>query len=153
MRSAVKSPVHAILAKHGITNQHSDLFGNGGREFLTTLALRDAPRRRLDSLIALICDFDRGIETTTTEIEQRPTVDDRVDVLAQIRGVGRYTAMLIIYIHRFPSARHLCSRAGLAPSVRSSDGKYASGKIAKVAIAREILTWPTTDYATERSVA
>ena len=61
-------------------------------------------------------------------------------MLAQIRGVGRYTAMLIIYIHRFPSARHLCSRAGLAPSVRSSDGRYASGKIAKVAIAREILT-------------
>src|SRR5205814_7927596 len=43
MRSAVKNRVHAILAKHGITNEHSDLFGKGGREFLATLELREAP--------------------------------------------------------------------------------------------------------------
>jgi len=89
MRSAVKNRVHAILAKHGIAREHSDLFGNGGREFLAKLQLRDAPRRRLDSLIALICDFDREIEQTTQEIEQRARADDRVDVLTQIRGVGR----------------------------------------------------------------
>jgi len=36
-------------------------------------------------------------------------------VLTQIRGVGRYTAMLIIVeigdINRFPTARHVCSWA------------------------------------------
>jgi transposase len=135
MRSAVKNRVHAILAKHGIANERADLFGKGGREFLTTLQLRDAPRRRLDSLIALICDFDREIETTTAEIEQRAKADDRVDVLTQIRGVGRYTAMLIIAeigdINRFPTARHLCSWAGLTPSVRSSDGKARLGHITR----------------------
>ena len=81
MRSAVKNRVHAILAKHGIANEHSDLFGKGGREFLEHLELRDAPRRRLDSLMSLICDFDREIETTTQEIEERAKADDRVDVL------------------------------------------------------------------------
>src|SRR3954451_24439498 len=45
MRSAVKNRVHAILAKHGILHQHSDLFGKGGRQFLAALELRDAPRR------------------------------------------------------------------------------------------------------------
>ena len=39
-------------------------------------------------------------------------------MLTQIRGVGRYPAMLIIAeggdINRFPTARHLCSWAGLA---------------------------------------
>jgi transposase len=135
MRSAVKNRVHAILAKHGIANEHADLFGKGGRQFLATLELRDAPRRRLDSLIALICDFDREIEQTTEEIEQRAKADDRVEVLTQIRGVGRYTAMLIIAeigdIHRFPTARHLCSWAGLTPSVRSSDGKARLGHITR----------------------
>jgi transposase len=135
MRSAVKNRVHAILAKHGIANEHSDLFGKGGREFLAGLELRDAPRRRLDSLISLICDFDREIQTTTEEIEQRAKADDRVEVLCQIRGVGRYTAMLIIAeigdIHRFPTARHLCSWAGLTPSVRSSDGKSRIGHITR----------------------
>ncbi len=198
MRSAVKNRVHAILAKHGIVNQHSDLFGKSGREFLATLELRDAPRRRLDSLIALINDFDREIEDTTTEIEQRAKEDDRVDVLTQIRGVGRYTAMLIIAevgdITRFPTARHLCAWAGLTPTIRSQTAKPGSdtspgkapppyggrwskprrrsppdpGRCARsssgspnAAAARSRRSrspvrsspWPSTDYATERSVA
>ena len=115
MRSAVKNRVHAILAKHGVTRQHSDLFGTGGREFLEALQLREAPRRRLNSLLALIDDFDREIEATSKEIEQRAKADDRIDVLTQIRGVGRDTAMLIIAevgaIERFPDARHLCAWA------------------------------------------
>jgi transposase len=135
MRSSIKNRVHAILAKHGITTEHSDLFGTGGRQFLATLELRDAPRRRLDSLIALIEDFDREIQTTTEEIEQRAKLDDRVEVLTQIRGVGRYTAMLIIAevgdVERFPSARHLCAWAGLTPTVRSSDGKARLGHISR----------------------
>ena len=81
MRSALKNRVHAILAKHGITREHSDLFGKGGRQFLAALELREAPRARLDSLIALICDFDREIDATSKEIDQRAKADDRVDVL------------------------------------------------------------------------
>src|SRR4051794_1579327 len=127
MRSALKNRVHAILAKHGITREHSDLFGKGGREFLAGLELREAPRRRLDSLIALINDFDREIADTTREIDQRAQADDRVEVLTQIRGVGRYTAMLIIAevgdVTRFPSARHLAPgpdwrRPSAAPTTR-----------------------------------
>ena len=34
-------------------------------------------------------------------------------------------------IHRFPTARHLCAWAGLAPSVRSSDGKARLGHITR----------------------
>jgi transposase len=135
MRSALKNRVHAILAKHGITRQHSDLFGKGGRLFLAELQLREAPRRRLDSLMALIDDFDREIQATTAEIDQRAKADDRVDVLTQIRGVGPYTAMLIIAevgaIERFPDARHLCAWAGLTPTVRSSDGKARLGRISR----------------------
>ena len=135
MRSALKNRVHAILAKHGITREHSDLFGKGGRQFLNELQLRDAPRRRLDSLLALIDDFTREIEQTTAEIDQRAKADDRVDVLTQIRGVGPYTAMLIIAevgaIERFPDARHLCAWAGLTPTVRSSDGKARLGHISR----------------------
>ena len=48
-----------------IPREHSDLFGKGDRESLAALELRDAQPRRLDNLIALICDFDRKIEHTT----------------------------------------------------------------------------------------
>jgi transposase len=135
MRSALKNRVHAILAKHGIAREQSDLFGKGGRLFLAELELREAPRRRLDSLIALIDDFDREIAQTTIEIDQRAKADDHVDVLCQIRGIGPYTAMLIIAevgaIERFPDARHLCAWAGLTPTVRSSDGKARLGHISR----------------------
>jgi transposase len=133
MRSALKNRVGAVLAKNGVARPYSNLFGPGGSRFLATLELREGPRRRLDSLLALIADFDREIDNTSREIEQRATEDAYVDVLCQIRGVGRYIAMLVIAevgdISRFPSARHLCAWAGLTPTVRSSDGKARLGHI------------------------
>jgi transposase len=96
MRSALKNRVHALLARQGVRHEHTDLFGKAGLEFLAALELREPPRRRLASLLALIADFDREIAATSDEIDQRAKHDERVDVLCQIRGVGRYTAMLVI---------------------------------------------------------
>jgi transposase len=149
MRTAVKNRVHAILARHGVTRQHADLFGKAGREFLAELALREPQRRRLDSLLSLIDDFDREIATTTSEIDQRAKQDNRVPLLCQIRGVGRYTAMLIIAevgeINRFPTARHLCAWAGLTPTVRSSDGKARLGRISRQG--SPLLRWALVEAA------
>jgi transposase len=135
MRSALKNRVHALIARQGIRHEHTDLFGKAGIEFLSALELREPPRRRLDSLLALICDFDREIAATTREIDQRARRDERVDVLCQIRGVGPYTAMLVIAeigdISRFRKARKLCAWAGLTPTVRSSDGKARLGHISR----------------------
>jgi transposase len=135
LRSALKNRVHALLAKHGVQQGHADLFGKGGSEFLAALELREPPRRRLESSLALIGDFDREIELATGEIDALAKHDDRVDVLCQLRGVGPYTAMLVIAeigdVSRFSSARKLCAWAGLTPTVRSSDGKARLGHITK----------------------
>jgi transposase len=135
LRTAVKNRVHGLLARQGILPEHTDLFGKAGREFLASLELPDGPRRRLDSLIALIGDFDRELAVTTAEINRRAKHDERVDVLCQIRGIGRYTAMLIIAevgdVSRFPTAAHLCSWAGLTPTVRSSDKTTRLGHISR----------------------
>src|SRR5215211_5019859 len=135
MRSALKNRVHALLSRQGIRPEHTDLFGKAGLEFLAELELREPPQRRLDSLLALIADFDREIAATTREIDQRAKHDDRVGVLCQIRGVGPYTAMLVIAeigdITRFQKARKLCAWAGLTPTVRSSDGKARLGHITR----------------------
>ena len=100
---------------------------------LAELELRAGPRRRLDGLFALIAAFDREIETTTKEIEQQASADAYVDVLCQIRGVGRYIAMLVIAevgdVTRFQTARQLCSWAGMTPTVRSSDMRTRLGHI------------------------
>jgi transposase len=133
MRSALKNRVSAVLAKHGIQRPYSDLFGPAGTRFLAEVQLREGPRRRLDSTLALIADFTREIDATSGEIDARAHEDPYVPVLCQIRGVGRYIAMLVIAevgdITRFATARRLCSWAGLTPTVRSSDGKARLGHI------------------------
>ena len=86
-------------------------------------------------LLRLIADFDREIGALTREIDERAKTDSRVKLLCQIKGIGRYTAMLVIAevgeIDRFRSARHLCAWAGLTPTVRSSDGKARLGHISR----------------------
>jgi transposase len=133
MRSALKNRISAILAKQGIQRPYSDLFGPAGLHFLAELELREGPRRRLDSTLALIGDFTREIDATSREIDARAHDDPYVPVLCQIRGVGRYIAMLVIAevgdITRFATARRLCSWAGLTPTVRSSDGNARLGHI------------------------
>src|SRR5437763_9426599 len=135
MRTALKNRVHAILARHGVIPDHSDLFGVGGRRFLAELHLRPEPRRRLDSLMSLIADFDREIAAASAEVAERAAEDPRVELLRRIRGIGPYTAMLILAevgpIERFPDARRLCAWAGLTPTVGSSDGKARLGHISR----------------------
>jgi transposase len=135
LRTALKNRVHALLAKHGVQHGHADLFGKQGGEFLAALELRELPRRRLESLLRLIGDFDREIELATAEIDALAKHDERVEVLCRLRGIGRYTAMLVIAeigdVSRFGSARKLCAWAGLTPTVRSSDGKARLGHITK----------------------
>jgi len=149
LRTSIKNRVHALLARQGILPDHTDLFGTAGREFLAAVELPEGSRRRLDSLLSLIGDFDREIVATTGEIDQRAKTDERVKLLCQIRGIGRYTAMLIIAevgeVKRFPTARHLCAWAGLTPTVRSSDGKARLGHISHQG--STILRWALTEAA------
>ena len=133
MRSALKNRAGAILAKQGITRPYSDMFGPGGLQFLDALELPEGQRRRLDSTLALIGDFTREIDHAAREIDRRAQADPYVDVLCQIRGVGRYIAMLVIAevgdVNRFATARQLCSWAGMTPTVRSSDQRTRLGHI------------------------
>jgi transposase len=81
MRSAVKNRVSAVLAKRGIERPYSDLFGLAGTRFLTDVELREGPRRRLDSTLALIGDFTREIDAASREIDARAHDDPYVPVL------------------------------------------------------------------------
>ena len=62
----------------------------------------------MDVLLRLIGDFDREIDALAADIDQRAKDDERVKVLCQIRGIGRYLGILIVAeigdIERFPSA-------------------------------------------------
>jgi transposase len=149
MRTALKNRVHALIARQGIAHGHADLFGSAGQATLERLPLRPQPRRRLEVLLRLIGDFDREIDALASEIDRLARHDPRVEVLTQIRGIGRYIAMLIIAevgeVERFPSARHLCAWAGLTPTVRSSDGKARLGHISR--LGSSTLRWALVEAA------
>jgi transposase len=84
----------------------------------------------------------RVVEALGVEIDQ---VSERVQITAEqdrgasqllsIYGIGRWTALLIVSeigeIRRFPSAKHLCSYAGLVPSVHVSGNTSYTGHITK----------------------
>ena len=54
LRTSLKSQVHAVLAKEGVTVPMSDLFGVGGQVLLDKVHLADAYRVRVESLRDLI---------------------------------------------------------------------------------------------------
>ena len=133
LRTALKNRVHALLARQGVQHGRAELFGPKGRTFLGELSLPEPTRRRLESLLALIADFDRELATVKREIQAHAKTDPRVAVLTQIPGVGAFIALLVIAevgeVSRFPSARHLASWAGLTPRVRNSGERVRLGAI------------------------
>jgi transposase len=133
LRTALKNRVHALLARQGVQHGRAELFGPQGRRFLDQLSLPASTRRRLESLLALIADFDRELATVKREVRAHAKADPRVDVLTQIPGVGLFIALLVIAevgeVARFPSARHLASFAGLTPRVRNSGERVRLGPI------------------------
>ena len=110
IRTSLKCRVHGLISRYGVIPPHGNTFGPRGLVFLRELELRPPSRRRLDSTRRRISDLDREMDEATRKIAS-PTHDERVRVLTQIRGIGRYTAMLVIAeigdVHRFEAAQAL----------------------------------------------
>jgi transposase len=133
LRTSLKNRVHALLARQGVHHGRAELFGPKGRAFPGELLLPAPTRRRLESLLELIADFDRELQAVKREIRACANDDPRVAVLTRIPGVGLFIALLVIAevgdVTRFPSARHLASFAGLTPRVRNSGERVRLGAI------------------------
>src|SRR5262249_44791955 len=131
--TALKNRVHALLARQGIQRGRAELFGPRGRRFLAELALPEPTRRRLESLLALIADFDRELTAARRGPHACATDDPRVRAPPRIPGVGSFIALLVIAevgdVGRFPSARPVASFAGLTPRVRNSGERIRLGPI------------------------
>jgi len=135
LRTSIKNKVHAILSKNGINLQYSDIFGKKAMRQLRGLNLRSCYRRGIDGYIRLVEVLNELIKEVTEEIKGIVEDNPEAKLLTTIPGVSYYSALLIISeigdIYRFPSARRLCSYAGLVPSVHSSGGRTYYGSITK----------------------
>lgn len=133
--SRCKCQIHAILADHRILPPMTDLFGPGGRRFLSGVELPDVSSRRVEANLRIIDTVGAEVTTADHEIRTLFRGDGRISRLMAIPGIGFTSATTIAAeiwdVGRFPTPRHLCSWAGLTPSEHSSDEHTRRGHITK----------------------
>lgn len=84
-----------------------------------------------DFLSEQISNFENNIEKILTD-----ETTEAVNLLTEIPGISTVSAQVIISVighnmEQFPSAKHLCSWAGICPGNNESAGKRKSGRINK----------------------
>ena len=135
-RTKFRVKIRDCLVYNGISKRDPEgssskgLFTIDGLEWLRSLNLEP-----ISMYLRLVEALDKEIHILSTELKERASGDEDVELLTTIPGIGYYSALLIKSeigeIDRFPSGEKLCSYAGLVPSVRSSGGHATYGSITK----------------------
>jgi transposase len=136
IRSGLKAQVHAVLAKEGVPPiPVADLFGRAGRLALAEVALAEAYRLRVDSLLGLIDAFGTEIDRFAALVAEVLADHPGYQAIQVIPGVGPVLAAVFAAeigdVARFAGAPQLCSWAGLTPRHRESDTHVQRGHITK----------------------
>lgn len=132
-RTMLRNQVHALVAREGVDEEYSDLFGKQGRDFLEGLKLARIDAIILESSLRVLDTLDREIGLVEGELQAQATTD--VDLLLSIPGFGYRIASLFLYevgdIKRFPTHGHLASWIGIVPGDSSSGETERYGPIHK----------------------
>ncbi|KXA91646.1 hypothetical protein AKJ57_00370 [candidate division MSBL1 archaeon SCGC-AAA259A05] len=132
-----KNRIKAELRARGIDYEGRNLWTHSSKQWLKDLEV-DAVDDFLEVLKTLnerILKLERGIKEIAGNMK-------KAQLLMTIPGVSYYTALTIIAeiatIERFPTSAHLCSYAGLVPSIKQSGSKEVHGPISG---GRPLLRW------------
>ncbi len=159
MQTAMKNRIHAILHRHGILQEQSDLFGRDGRRFLNLLVvpkdsmLPDSGRATLEGYLQLLDHLRRQIAAATHVFRKQVKASPDALRLKTIPGIAWILSYTILAevgrIERFGSAKHLASYALLAPRANDSgdeDGEPPKGRHVGL-IGRRTLKWALIEAA------
>src|SRR5262245_26153228 len=135
LRTSSKAQIHAVMAKEGIRPTLDDMFGPGGRALIDQMPSDGAYGLRVRSLLELLDHYAGELVVVEAELAHRLADHPGYEAIQAIKGVGPIMAAIFVAeigdVGRFPTARHLCSWAGLTPSHRESDTKVQRGHITK----------------------
>lgn len=135
LRTQVKNKIQAIISKTGIRTPTKTALGVKSRRYLATVSVRPCYRLSLDGDLRLLERLSTEIQQVTQTIEAQVAVTPQAQLLCTMPGIAAYSALLILSeigdVQRFPDSRHLCSYAGLVPSVHASGGKTRLGRLTK----------------------
>ncbi|HEX76362.1 MAG TPA: IS110 family transposase [Dehalococcoidia bacterium] len=135
IQSGIKNKVHTILAKNNVNHEYSDLFSKEGMAFLNSLSVPENYKIALEGYLLVLETIRHEIKVVSRRIQQLAQEDRDAMLLMTVPGVGYYSALTIKSeigdVRRFPSAKQLCSYAGLVPSTYASGNSCYHGHITK----------------------
>ena len=135
LRTQVKNKIAALVRKTGLQPPTKTAFGVQSRQFLATVPVRPCYRIALDGYLRQLEHLTTDIRSADHALAELVATDAQAQLLCTIPGIGAYSALLIRSeigdIQRFPDSRHLCSYAGLVPSVYASADKTRLGRLTK----------------------
>ena len=135
IQTRLKNKIHTILAKNNVNHSYTDLFGKQGMAFLRSLTLAENYKIALEGYLTVLDTVRQEIRVVSKKVKQLAEEDADTLLLMTIPGMGYYSALLtkseIGDINRFPSAKQLCSYAGLVPSTYASGNTCFHGHITK----------------------
>jgi transposase len=111
------------------------MFGPAGQRLLDEMPVQGVYRDRVESLRHLLEIYERELVLVESHLSRRLKGHQGFPAIQAIHGVGPIMAAIFVAeigdASRFPSARHLCSWAGITPSHRESDVKVHRGHITR----------------------
>jgi transposase len=135
LRTSAKAQVHAVMAKLGILPPVADMFGPTGQVLLDEMDFPGPYGLRVESLRDLLEIYDRELAMVERAIHRELKDHAGYQAIQALSGVGQITSAIFVAeigdIGRFPTARHLCSWAGMTPKLHESDTKSHRGRITK----------------------
>jgi transposase len=124
-----------VLEKSGVVHSYKELFGQRALAWLKAVELEPVYRQAVESYLAVFKMIQAQIQQINAALRHEIRVTPQAQLLTTIPGISVFGALLILSeigdIHRLPSSDHLCSYAGLVPSVYSSGGKTKHGRLTK----------------------
>jgi transposase len=135
LRTSAKAQVHAVMAKLGILPTQADMFTPTGQAVLDEMPFEGVYLLRVESLRDLLEIYERELAVVERRLHQAFRGHTGYKAIQELNGVGPINAAIFCAeigdVGRFPSARHLCSWAGLTPKLHESDLKSRRGRITK----------------------
>lgn len=135
LRTGLKAQIHAVLGKQGVIPRLTELWGPAGTRWLDDQRLASAYSERVVSLRRLIDHYNREITCLDDQIHTLLRDDVGYREIQRLSGVGPVIGAVFVAeigdVTRFPTAKHLCSWAGLTPRHRESDTTVIRGPITK----------------------
>jgi len=135
MRVDIKNRIHALLDKHELTHNYTDLFGKQGLEWLHSLQLPTPDQEILQSSLQIVETLNEQIRSMDIQIAKDATSEEKAKLLMTMPGVDYYAAMVLLSeigdVHRFNSDEKLVSWVGLAPQTHQSGETNWTGHITR----------------------